>query len=296
MARKKQEELTPRQRQSQKIMRDKKRKKKLQHRLRQVQIASAIAGVLLVAGGGFWTWKTGVVGRKIQAASDYVYAMTVRAGFSVQTLYLEGRNRTPMNDIDAALDINKGAPILQLSLDEVRARLEKIESVKFAAVERALPDTLYVRIVEREPVALWQYQGKIALVDDNGVAMNGLDSAPYRDLPLIVGEGAPKHVAELLDILSQQPELAKRFSAGVWVGDRRWNIRLTQAGDYHGDIEVRLPEKNPQDAWKQLAELQKKEQVLDRAVLVIDLRIEGRLFIKLPQEEIRTKPANAKDT
>lgn len=207
-----------------------------------------------------------------------------------------------MEEINKALDIDKGQPIMSLRLDEIRARLEKIESIKYAAIERALPNTLYIRVLEREPVALWQYQGKTALVDDNGVVMSGIDITPYKSLPLIVGDDAPMHVNNLLEILASQPELAKRFSAAVWIGERRWNIKMRPTANASGmddqaeDIEVRLPEKDSLAAWKQLAELQKKEQLLDRDIKVIDLRIDGRLFIKLPANEIHTKPINAKES
>ena len=52
------------------------------------------------------------------------YGLTA-VGISVQALYLEGRNRTSMEDIDKALGIKKGDPILQLRLSDVRDRLKK---------------------------------------------------------------------------------------------------------------------------------------------------------------------------
>lgn len=294
----KEEKLSPRQKQSKQFMREKKLQIKRQQFKRRFGIFSIVSCSILIIGGGFWAWKTSAVSRALQATSGKIYSSTVQAGYSVENIYLEGRNRTPMDEINQALDINKGSPILELKLEEIRARLEKIESIKYAAIERALPNTLYVRIVEREPVALWQYQGKIALIDDNGVAMNGLDIAPYKSLPLIVGEDAPKHVADLLTILSSQPELSKRFVAAVWVGERRWNIRLKSkenTADGEENLEVRLPEKNSLGAWEKLAELQKKQHLLDRDLKVIDLRIEGKLFITLPEGEVITKTSNAKD-
>jgi len=287
------DDLTPRQRQSQKLMRERAAKKKRKVILRRtLLVGGGVLGVLLL-GGGVWLWKSGAAARTLDAMSDGVYAVTARSGFTVQSLYLEGRNRTAMEDIDRAMGVKKGDPILRVSLDEVRGRLEKIESVKTAAVERALPDTLLVRIVEREPVAMWQNQGKMALVDDNGVVMNGLDITPYKNLPLVIGEGAPKHVAELMEILATQPELAKRFSSAIRVGDRRWNIRISGRTD--GDIEVRLPEERALEAWKRLAELQAHNQVLDRDIKVIDLRLEGKMFIKLSPDDT-PKVDNARDT
>lgn len=221
---------------------------------------------------------------------DGAYGLTAQAGFSLESLYLEGRSRTPMEDIQNALIAKKGDPILHVALEELRVRLEQIPTVRLAAVERALPDTLYIRIVEREPVALWQYGGKVSLVDDNGVVMHDIDSAPYKHLPLIVGEQAPQHVAELLGVLALEPELAKRYEAAVHVGARRWNIKLK------GDIEVKLPENNSAQAWQKLAELDRTQQLLDRDVKVIDLRVEGRLFITVSPEHMPNKALHARET
>ena len=190
MAKKKKEEkLSKRQKQSKQFMRN----KKLQHFLQKFRIIGTGFLIILIVGGGIWSWKNSVLSHAVRAASDKIYALTVMAGYSVQNLYLEGRDRTPMEEINTALDIDKNTPILRLQLDEIRARLEKIESVKYAAIERSLPNSLYVRIIERDPVALWQYKEKIVLVDDKGVVMSGLDMGPYKSLPLIVGEDAPKH-------------------------------------------------------------------------------------------------------
>ena len=167
MARKS-EELTPRQRQSQQIMREKSAKKRRRAILRKVYILGGVVLGIGILGGGVWGWKSGAAMRQWQAATDWGYGLTARAGYTVQAFYLEGRNRTSMDEISKALALKNGDPILAFSLSEARERLEKIESVKFAAVERALPGTIYVRIVEREPVARWQNNGKIALVDDNG--------------------------------------------------------------------------------------------------------------------------------
>jgi cell division protein FtsQ len=285
--------LTPRQRQSQQIMRDKAARKKRKALMRKLILVGGGAFCTLLVSGGLWTWKSGAALRTANAIVRGGYQLTGQAGFTVQALYLEGRNRTALGEIEKALGVKKGDPILELSLGEIRDRLAAVESIKFAAVERSLPHTLYVRIVEREPVALWQNQGKLALVDDNGAVMNDLDIAPYKQLPLIIGEDAPQHIGELMAILGTEPQLARRFVAAIRLGDRRWNIRLSSA---EGTIDIKLPESNPSDAWKKLAELAVREQLLDRNVKVIDLRLEGKMFIKVAPEDMPGKATTARET
>jgi cell division protein FtsQ len=284
------EKLTPRQRQSQRIMREKASKKKRQAIAHKCLVAgSALLSVALV-GSGVWMWKNGVAARALQATVDGAYSLTADAGFALRDVYLEGRSRTPMAEINAALAVKTGEPILQFSLEDARKRLEAIESVKLAAVERELPGTLFVRIVEREPVALWQHQGKMALVDDNGMVMHDIEMAPYARLPLIVGADAPANVGELMAILAAQPALAKQFAAAVRVGERRWNIRLESG------VEIKLPEKDALAAWNKLADLQARQQLLDRNIKVIDLRLPERLFITVKPEDRPIKSSGAKDT
>jgi len=290
MARKKSDGLTTRQRQSQQIMREKAALKKRKNIMRKLRIALACTAAIAALAGSVWGVKSGIIAQAVAHATGEVYAATGRMGFAVHALYLEGRNRTPMEEIDAALGIKKGDPILSFSLEDARERLEKIPSVRRAAVERALPGELYIRIVEREPVALWQQGGKLSLIDDNGVVMNGIDIGPYQHLPLIVGKDAPQHVGELMQILALEPELTKRFTAAVRVSDRRWNIRLSK------HVEVKLPEERPVEAWKKLADLQSEQQLLDRDVSMIDLRLPDRMFIRLAPDLAEKKPSTARET
>ena len=40
--------------------------------------------------------------------------------------------------------------------------------MRSAAIERRLPGTLFVRLVERHPLAVWQHDGKQELIDRDG--------------------------------------------------------------------------------------------------------------------------------
>ena len=288
MARK-QDAISPRQRQSQQIMREKVAKKRREDLRRKCQfVGGALLGILLVGGGSF-SWYSGAFSRTIAATENKIFAATAHAGFAVHSLHIEGRARTPMSEITQALGIQKNDSILALSLSDMRDRLKEIHSIREAAVDRALPDALYVRIVEREPVALWQNQGVLSLVDELGVVMHGIDIEPYRALPLIVGEGAPEHVEELMKILAASPDLSKEFASAIRVGNRRWNIRLQD------NIELKLPEEGAAVALAKLAQMDKDEQLLGRDIKVIDLRVPDRVFIKLSPDLFKPPATGAKE-
>mgnify|MGYP005827466695 CR=1 FL=1 len=195
-------------------------------------------------------------------------------GFTVQRVVLEGRHNTPTDMIRAALGVSRGDPILDISPERTRERLETIAWIQRAHVERRLPSTLLVRIEERRPFAIWQHNGRFVIIDRDGkvVAADGLDQ--FGPLPLLVGEGADSAGAPLHDLLRGEPEVAERVQAMVRIHERRWNLRL------HNGTDVLLPEGAEAAAIQRLAELQREARLLDRPLAAIDLRLPDRLVLR----------------
>ncbi|MGE0754781.1 MAG: cell division protein FtsQ/DivIB [Alphaproteobacteria bacterium] len=293
MARKKAKKtsnMTSRQRQTQQIMREKNARKKRAELMRKVRMGGAAAAVVVAGVTGFFIWKHSLISHAYTTITNGMYQLTADAGFGFEVLYLEGRYRTPTEEIRKVIGLKKGDPILQVSLEDLRQRLEGISSIHTAYVERELPGRLNVKILERQPVAIWQYQGNYTLIDDNGVSMPDIKVAEYPHLPLVVGKNAPASVGEVLQLLQAEKELAPRFKAAVRISSRRWNIRMDD------NTEVKLPEKDPQAAWARLAQMHEKQALLDRDLQAIDLRVNGRMFITLPVEAEPVKLDVAKET
>jgi len=206
--------------------------------------------------------------------------LTAASGLRVKDVLIEGRANTPEPLLRAAIGVSKGDPTLSFSLKQARARIESLAWVEHATVERRLPGTLVVSLQERRPYAIWQNQGKFVVVDRAGQVVGDQDTAAFRHLPLIVGQGAPAAAAELLDALATRPALAARVMASVRVGERRWNLRTS------GGIDVMLPEGHEVAAMDRLSQLQQDHAVLDRPLLAIDLRLPDRLVLR-PRTDAR---------
>jgi hypothetical protein len=155
--------------------------------------------------------------------------------------------------------------------------------------DRRLPDTLYVRLVEKRPLALWQHDGRLQLIDDTGAVIPVPRLDRFAKLPLVVGADAASHAADLLAMLAKEPDLAARVTAAVRVGGRRWNLRLD------GRIDVLLPADDAATAWAALAHLERSSAILEREVEAIDLRLPDRLVVRLlPQPPKAAAPASNK--
>ena len=238
---------------------------------RRTGIGAAASVVVLGLAG---LWYGGWVERGVAAAGRALLAATVEAGFKVDDVLVEGRARTKRSAILEALGVARDTPILAFDPHAAKRRLEALPWVRAAIVERRLPEAIFVRLIERKPRALWQHQGRLAVIDRGGDVIPGAKPEAFAHLPLVVGKGAPGHAADLLAMLDSEPELRTRVSAAVRVRDRRWNLRLD------GGIDVRLPEHNPAAAWAELARIQREHDVLGRDVVIIDLRMPDRLIVR----------------
>jgi len=241
--------------------------------------ASAVAVVVLASVG--YVWRAGVPSRLAEAYDEtrtHVLALSGTAGLRVQEIFVEGRTETPAQHVLEILNVKRGTPILGFDPASAKAELEQLPWVKEASVERRLPDTILVRIVERQPLALWQRGGRLAVIDEGGSEIKGADPARFAGLPMVVGDDAPAHAASLLALMALEPDLEKRVTAAIRVGTRRWNLRM-DAGD-GVSVDVQLPEENPGAAWTRLAELERANRLLDRSVSVIDMRFPDRLIVR----------------
>jgi cell division protein FtsQ len=143
-----------------------------------------------------------------------------------------------------------------------------------ATVERRWPSTILVSLTERHAFAVWQHDGRFMLIDRDGSLLADQDVRLAGLLPLVVGNGAPAHAAELLDAVAAHKEIQAHLVAAVRVSDRRWNLHMTSGAD------VLLPEDGQAGALDRLDALQATHRLLDRRLQVIDLRLTDRTTLR----------------
>jgi cell division protein FtsQ len=247
--------------------------------------------VVLLVGAGY----TGIIMSRspegvamLAEAADRALAASAALGLVVSEINVEGRETTDAATILAALAADRGTPILAVSPSRAKQQLESLPWVRSASIERRLPGTLIVRLSERHPLAVWQHDGRLELIDQRGEVIPVKDLSRFARLPTVVGERAAGHAAALLDLLGREPELGARVSAAVRVDNRRWNVRIDNA------IDVLLPEHDLPGAWARLAALERQNNLLKRDVRTVDMRLPDRLVLRTvappPKEAAPAKP------
>lgn len=243
----------------------------------------------LVAGGaafglslGAWLLLSGNAERGVNWSQQKIYELAGNAGFSVDDILVEGRLYSDPDVLRALINIERGDPIFAFDPKDAKEMIERISWVKEAHVERRLPGTIYIGLMEREPIALWQHKGKIRVIDSEGVTLSDRKIAPFRDLIILVGENAPEQAPALLSLLEAEPVLRDKVEAASWVSDRRWDLKLKNG------ITVKLPEKDMGFALRRLVQAQQEDFLLEKDLTAIDVRESDRIIV-------RTRPGGVEE-
>lgn len=234
----------------------------------------ALAIVVPLIGAPVYAWRAGHIGWGLEHLQDTVISVSADAGYTIQDVVSLGRSETPAQAVLAALGVERGQAMMEFDPKAAKQRIEALGWVRTATVQRQLPDTIRVHLVERQPMARWQHDGRTVLVDRDGVVIgtDGLDR--HVALPLIVGGDAPNAAPALFALLITEPPLFARVASAVRVGARRWDLH------FDNGVAAQLPEDGLADAWRQLAALAREHALFERAVAVIDLRLADRLTLR----------------
>ncbi|WHO38063.1 cell division protein FtsQ/DivIB [Sphingobium sp. AP49] len=227
-----------------------------------------------------------------QMARQQAANLAARAGFEVEKVEVRGVERMdemPVYNI-ALGQVDRS--MLSLDLPKVRQEMLKLGWVKDARISRRLPDTLVVDIVERDPVAVWQHEGQLHLIDVQGVVLQAVSAGAMPDLPLVVGPSANLQTAGLNKLMENAPALKPMLAGATWVGNRRWDLRF-QSGE---TLSLPEGEQSSAAALVNFARMDGVNRLLGRGIVKFDMRDPDRFVLRLPQGQASDKPAGADAT
>ncbi len=244
-------------------------------RRRSILLGCAAAVVAGAVGYGWWAWRSGIPQGLAEDARVALMDRSLDLGLRVNEVYVEGRKHTPVVALRKALAVERGAPILFVDLAAARERLLALPWVSDASVERVLPDTVVIHLTERRPVALWQQDGRFALIDGSGHVIQREGLGAFSGLPIIVGdEAAAAEASDLLAVLSTETALMAQVKAAVRISDRRWNLRFSDG------LDVRMPEADLAGGWRRLAAYERRYGLVGLGLRSIDLRLPDRVVVR----------------
>ncbi len=190
---------------------------------------------------------------------------------ALKTVRIEGATRVDAVALQAVLDEQLGSPLALVDEGRIVAALERFPLIRSFVIERIPPDTIVVRITEREPVAAMASPDGCDLVDPAGVSVltspTAVDGVPVVD---VQGQGvdsvAFRSVIEVL--LSMPAELRARV------------VQVTAAS--RDDVTLSLSGVGQTVAWGSADDSALKARVLATLMTTVDPGRAGEFDVSAP--------------
>ena len=243
----------------------------------------ALTVLLLAGSAAFGIVKGGHLDEFISALSDTRNALANSAGFRITTVAINGRKQLTQDEVLASGGVNGRSSLLFLDAAAVRDRLKANPWIADATVLKLYPGQLQIDIVERSAFALWQQDGRLSVISDDGTVLEPYLSRRFVSLPLVVGKGAETHARDFLALLARYPQVHAVTKAAIFVGERRWNLRLKDG------LDIRLPENDVGNALASLSKLDKDDRLFSRDIVAVDMRLPDRLTVQLSDDAAKAR-------
>src|SRR3981081_3428852 len=250
----------------------------------------AAAPVLILLGSaGFGIVKGGHVEELSSALSDTRNAIANSAGFRITAVAITGRKQLTQDEVLAIGGVNGRSSLLFLDAAAVREKLKANPWIGEATVLKLYPGQLQIDIVDRSALVLWQQDGRLSVISDDGAVLEPYVSRRFVSLPLVVGKGADTRARDFLSMLARYPQVRAATKAAILVGERRWNLRLQDG------LDIRLRESDRGNALAALSKLDKEDRLFSRDIVAVDMRLPDRLTVQLSEDAAKARDELFKD-
>jgi cell division protein FtsQ len=212
----------------------------------------------------------------LRAFADDVHRNIIeRPEFMVSAAQISGAGPTLEEDIREVLPVDFPISSFSLDVQEMRKILVELDPVAAAALQ-VRDGILFIDVSERKPAFVWRKRDGLELLDETGHYVRSITTRmDYPDLPLVAGEGADKNIAQARALLASAMPLADRLRGLIYVGERRWDLALDR------NQRIMLPAEGAVQALEKVLILNDTQELLDRAISVVDMRLSERPTLRL---------------
>lgn len=246
------------------------------HIPRGIGSSAAILFVLACGTGGFFIGGHYETLRREQGSLSDMLARGF--GFGIRHIAVSGNAELTSEEVVQLSGVRETDSLPFLDPKQLQAQLAAVPMIAEASITKLYPDRLVINVRERIPYALWQLDGRVQIIAEDGTPIEDLNDRRFLRLPHVVGPDANKRVREFAELVEQVPELKDRIRAGILVSGRRWTIKLQNG------VDIRLPEEGAEKALKAFLDIEKDAGLTNRGILAVDLRLPDRVTVRLTEE------------
>ena len=248
---------------------------------RRVGLALTVA--ILMSSVTLGVVNGGHVDEVTEAFNNTRNAVANAVGFRIASVAINGRKQLTQDEILAIGGVTGRSSLLFLDAAVVREKLKSNPWIADANVLKLYPDRLQIDVTERTAFALWQQDGRLSVIAEDGAVLESYVSRSFVSLPLVVGKGADTKAKDFLAMLDRYPQVRDATRAAIFVGERRWNLRFKDG------LDIRLPENDVGNALALLSKLDREDRLFSRDIVAVDLRLPDRVTVRLSEDAAKAR-------
>ena len=188
-------------------------------------------------------------------------------GFKIKNILISGTHNLSQDYLINIINTQNHINILNVNLHTIYNKIIQNSWVEETYVERILPDTIKIKVLEKKPIAIWQNQNGNKLITVNGDVIYHANINKFKNsFPIIKGEKSKENISSILKILETNKNFAKNIWSLTFINQRRWDLHFNQG------LIVRLPSQDVIKAWQKIIKLQTNYNILNLRLTEIDLR------------------------
>jgi len=205
--------------------------------------------------------------------------------YSLKLVTVRDLKRLEAEDILARIQLNTegSTNIFAVDLDDVRARVEQMEWVHHATVQRVLPDQIVIRVVERVPIGVARIHGRMYEFDAEAAILDP-DQSPLLELPVLVELSEKDTESNLRKIGMYNKTIADLGSEGILqiLVDSSNEVSIVRNED---PLIVKLGVVDFKERWGRYLALKASNGSEFEGAVRVDLRFRNEVIVSTQDED-----------
>jgi len=242
-------------------------KQRLVHLLRYAHITMAIAALAGLCWGSY----------------EVVLYLRTAPRFDVQKLSVYGLKRVEENQVLAKAGFDVGTNVFRVNLDEIRNRVEELDWVRYALVERVLPDQIIIKVVEREPIGLTRIRGEIYQFDIDAKILDP-DASSDLNFPILDGLRPGDRAGNLRKVETYRTvleELGQGSLSEIHINNAE-EVTVVSSSD---PLLINLGAVDFRTRWVKYLQLKPQIQQQYPQAVRVDLRFKNQVIVKMRDDD-----------
>jgi cell division protein FtsQ len=219
---------------------------------------------------------------------SYTFAHYLRTAprFEVKALAISGLNgplkRVTEDQVAGRAEFDVGTNVFRVDLTAIRERVESLQWVRYAIVQRVLPDQIMVKVGERDPIGLARIGGEVYQFDADATILDvDVTSETFPILDGLRTRDGKANVKKVEIYRKVVEDLGQSELSEIHINDAS-EVSVVSASD---PMVVTLGTTDYRTRWIKFLQLKTQIQQQYPQAVRIDLRFKNQVIVRMKDDE-----------